>query len=241
MAVAVSLLAFLATGAGGLLALRARRRLHLLLGLTAGILLGVVAFDLLPEVFAVAGQRRLGVPVVMLLFAGGFLTLHVVERTVAMHVGHESDYGEHRHPAVGVVSALSLAVHSFLDGIGIALGFAAGTTTGVAVTLAVLSHDVADGVNTVGVMLASRNTVRRSLALLALDAAAPVLGAATALSLRPSESVVGLYLGWFGGALLYIATGDILPEAHARRRSPLTLAMTVTGALAMWGVVAALS
>jgi zinc transporter ZupT len=48
---------------------------------------------------------------------------------------------------------------------------------------------------------------------------------------------VGLYLGYFAGFLLYLATADILPEAHARHPSRLTLACTVAGAGFMWLVV----
>ena len=51
MAVLVALSTVLATFLGGYLALRSRNRIHLVLGLSAGLLLGLVAFDLIPEVF----------------------------------------------------------------------------------------------------------------------------------------------------------------------------------------------
>ena len=51
LAIGLSALTVLATTAGGFLAIKSRDRLHLVLGLSAGLLLGLVAFDLLPEVF----------------------------------------------------------------------------------------------------------------------------------------------------------------------------------------------
>ena len=42
--------------------------------------------------------------------------------------------------------------------------------------------------------------------------------------------ILGLYLGFFAGILLYLATSDILPEAHASHPSRLTLACTIAGA-----------
>ena len=51
-----SLIAFVFTAIGGLLALRFRDHLHLILGFTAGVLLGVVSFDILPEIFALAAS-----------------------------------------------------------------------------------------------------------------------------------------------------------------------------------------
>lgn len=240
MAVALALTTFLSTLTGGLVALRNRDRLHLLLGFTAGVILGVVAFDLLPEVFRLTVLRGSGVPTVMLTFAAGFLALHVVERSAAMHHAHEGEYGEHRHPHVGIISALALAAHSFMDGVAIGLAFQAGTGVGVAVALAVIGHDFADGLNTVGIVVSHGNSTRRSVLLLLLDAVAPVFGAASTLLFAIPDRWLGLYLGFFAGFLLYLATADILPEAHSRHPSRLTLLATLLGVGSMWAVVGAL-
>jgi ZIP family zinc transporter len=237
VAIVLALATFLSTLTGGVVALRNRHRLHLFLGFTAGVILGVVAFDLLPEVFALAGPSKSGPPSVMLAFAAGFLVLHLVERSSALHHAHEREYGEHRHPHVGVVSALGLAAHSFMDGVSIGLAFQVGHGVGVVVALAVIGHDFADGLNTVGVVLAHGNTTRRSAALLGLDAIAPVLGAVSTLLFSVSHRVLALYLGFFAGFLLYLATADILPEAHSRQPSRATFFCTLGGVGAMWLVV----
>lgn len=239
MVVAFALSALVSTLVGGLVALRNRDRLHLILGFTAGVLLGVVAFDLLPEIFRLSSDDGRGVPTVMLAFAAGFVALHVLERTAAVHAAHESEYGDHHHPAVGVTSALALSAHSFMDGLGIGLGFQAGTAVGVTVAIAVIAHDFADGLNTVSIMLTHRNSPRRSLLLLGVDAVAPVLGAASTLLFTVPDHLLAIYLGFFAGFLLYLATGDILPEAHSRHPSRLTLLATLLGITAMWGVVSA--
>jgi ZIP family zinc transporter len=54
----LSLTASCSTAAGGLFALKFRHRLHLILGFTAGVLLGVVSFDILPELFALTRNMR---------------------------------------------------------------------------------------------------------------------------------------------------------------------------------------
>lgn len=239
MAVLVTLASLVATLLGGLVALRSRDKLHLILGLAAGVLLGVVGFDLLPEMFAQNRYHVLGVPAVMVTFAAGFLALHIVERGTALHRGHEHEYEPHGHhyPTVGVLAATALVVHSFMDGLGIGLGFQAGAAVGVAVTLAVVAHDFADGFNTFTITTLYGNARRRALTLLVLDALAPVVGAAVTLVARIPDSALGLYLGFFAGFLLYIATSDILPEAHSRHPSRLTLASTVAGMAFMFLVV----
>jgi ZIP family zinc transporter len=236
----VALVTVVSTAAGGLFALRHQDRLHLVLGFTAGVLLGLVAFDLLPEVFELGdGLHALGLPAVMLAFVGGFLVLHVVERTMALHDAHEGEYGSHAHqPNLGLVSALALCGHSFLDGVGIGLAFHVSTDVGIGVAVAVVAHDFADGLNTVSLMIAHGNTARRAKLLLAGDALAPIVGAATTLAFTLPPQFEALYLGFFAGFLLYLATGDILPEAHSRHPSRLTLLLTVAGVTFIGAVVA---
>jgi zinc and cadmium transporter len=229
------------TALGGVAALRSRDRLHLILGFAGGVMLGLVAFDLLPELFDLSDTRLLGVPAPMVAFATGFLVLHVVERAVALHGGHEGEYEthQHHHPGVGLASAMALTAHSFLDGVGIGLGFQVSNTVGLAVAIAVVTHDFADGLNTVTVMRMHGNTPRRTVAMLAADALAPALGATSTLFFSVSDGVLALYLGAFAGFLLYLATADILPEAHATHPSRLTLVSTLGGVGLMWLVVAA--
>lgn len=235
----MALAAFLSTLTGGLVALRIRDKLHLVLGVAAGVMLGVVGFDLLPESLDTAGQEVFGVPAALIAVLGGFLTIHVVERSMAMHRGHEHEFGAHQHGAqsTGILAASALVVHSMLDGVGIGLGFQAGTTVGVTVAIAVVAHDFADGFNTFTITALYGNDRRRALVLLGLDAIAPVVGAVLGTLVHLSAMAVGLYLGYFAGFLLYLATADILPEAHADHPSRGTLVSTVGGVAFMWLVV----
>ena len=240
MVVLFAICTVLSTALGGVAALRSHDRLHLILGFAGGVMLGLVAFDLLPELFELSHTSFLGVPAPMVAFATGFLVLHVVERAVALHGGHEGEYEahQHHHPGVGVASAVALTAHSFLDGVGIGLGFQVSNTVGLAVAIAVVTHDFADGLNTVTVMRINGNSRRRTITMLAADAIAPALGATSTLFFSVSDGVLALYLGGFAGFLLYLATADILPEAHARHPSRLTLVSTVGGVAMMWAVVA---
>jgi zinc and cadmium transporter len=236
--VAFALATFVSTLCGGWVAVHANDRLHLVLGFAAGVLLGVVGFDLLPEAFAQTHTLLFGVPGPMITFAAGFLGLHVLERSAAVHRGHEEEYGGHHHqPAVGLIAASSLVLHSVMDGLGLGLAFQAGNGIGVAVAIAVVSHDFADGFNTYTITSLYGNNRRRATLLLFLDAAAPLVGALLTLLFSIPEHALGWYLGFFAGFLLYLATGDILPEAHARHPSRLTVVCTVAGVGFIWLVV----
>jgi zinc transporter ZupT len=234
-----ALTALVSTSAGGLFALRFRDQLHLILGFTAGVLLGVVTFDILPEIFALSGEHALDTTGPLIALVAGFLFFHSVEKLALIHHVHEEEYAAHRHPQVGLLSALALIGHSFMDGVGIGLGFQVSETVGLAVAIAVIAHDFADGLNTVGLMLSHHNTTRRSVGMLALDAFAPVLGAVSTLFFRVPPAILALYLGFFAGFLLYISAADILPEAHSQYSSTLTIVLTCFGVVFIFFVTRA--
>jgi ZIP family zinc transporter len=241
-AILVSLATFVSTALGGLLALRFRDRLHLILSFTAGVLLGVVAFDILPEVFERAHALPRSGSGAMVMLVVGFLLFHALEKYVLVHPVQESAYAHHHHPAVGMLSASALVGHSFIDGVGIGLGYQVSPAVGLTVAIAVIAHDFSDGMNTVSLMLMHHNTRRRTLAMLALDALAPVLGALSTLAFTLPPPALQLYLGFFAGFLLYIGVADILPQAHSRapaRGSLAMLLLTALGTAFVYGVVQA--
>ena len=227
---------FVSTLSGGLTGLKNKDRMHRFLGYTAGVLLGVVAFDLLPEIFKILSQEHRGPTGAMAALVCGFLVFHVIEKSILIHHTNEKEYEVHHHPQVGVASALALSGHSFLDGVGIGLGFQAGTSVGIAVAIAVIAHDFTDGLNTVNLMLLNKNRSRKAFLFLLLDASTPILGVLSTLLFKVSDSGLTLYLGFFAGFLLYIGASEILPEAHSEHSSYQTIGLTIIGVLFMFAV-----
>ena len=227
--VLLSIGTFISTLFGGLFSIKNKNRLHLVMGFTAGVLLGVVAFDIFPEI--IDGLIRTGDKPIyaMIALVLGFLIFHILEKSIMLHHAHEDEYADHKHPSVGIFSALALAGHSFMDGVGIGLGFQVSPAVGILVAIAVISHDFTDGMNTVTLMLTNKNSTKKSLVFLLIDAFTPVLGVISTLFFTVSPSFLILYLGFFAGFLLYIGASDILPEAHSKHSSWKTIALTVLG------------
>ncbi|MEU5084110.1 MULTISPECIES: ZIP family metal transporter [Streptomyces] len=161
------------------------------------------------------------------------------EHDAAEHDAAEHDAAEHRHrsPEVGLTAAAAMVGHSLMDGVAIGASFQVGGGMGTAVALAVIAHDFADGFNTFTLTRLYGNARRKALAMLFADAVAPVAGAAASAFLTIPEDVLGGYLGLFGGALLYLAAAEILPEAHHAHPARSTLLCTVAGVAFIWLVV----
>ena len=228
----VAMLAFAATLLGGVFALRFRDRLHLILGFSAGAVIGVALFDLLPEAMTLA-DGHYGPATLTLFVAAGFFAYLLIDRLILLHPHTHQDHA-HTHddapPARGAFGALTLAAHSFLDGVAIGAGFQASPVVGAIVTAAVVTHDFSDGINTVAFILRGGGKLRQALPWLLLDACAPVLGAASTLLFRIPQTSIGLVLGVFGGCFLYLGASDLIPESqHAHPRAATTL-MTLLGA-----------
>jgi ZIP family zinc transporter len=233
----VALAASVATFLGGALALRLRDKLHLILGFSAGAVIAVAFFDLMPEALGL-GATHYTAHAVLAFTALGFFLYTVLDRFIALHT-HSDDSGVHTHgtSSRAVIGAGSLSSHSFLDGIAIGLAFQASPAVGLVVAAAVLTHDFSDGINTVSLVL--KNGGSRALAMrwLFIDAAAPVLGAAATLFFTLPGGALSLILAVFAGFFLYIGASDLLPESHHSHPKALTTVLTLLGAATLYVVI----
>ncbi len=224
--------AFTATLLGGLFALHLKDRLHLILGFSAGAVIGVAFFDLIPEALTL-GSTVYDASFVMTLVALGFVVYLMLDRLFLMH-GHDDDGHSHGR---GTVGAGSLSLHSFLDGVGIGLAFKVSTEVGLIVAIAVLAHDFSDGINTVSFILKNGGDRRAALKWLSVDALAPVLGVVATLFFTVADTTLAILLAVFSGFFLYIGASDLLPESHHAHPVAWTTFATVAGIAVIYVVI----
>lgn len=239
----VSLAASIATFIGGSFALRFRDKLHLILGFSAGAVAGVALFDLLPEAIELGASYHSSATTALFI-AFGFFGYLILDRLILLHTREDPNEIEMQSHGAGdgnaprgFFGALTLSAHSFLDGMAIGIAFQVSSLVGVVVTVAVLTHDFSDGINTVNLILKNGGTWRQAFRWLLVDAAMPVLGAASTLLFRIPESTIGLVLAVFVGTFLYLSASDLIPESHHRHPRALTTIMTLLGAGLIYLVV----
>ena len=220
----IALGALAATMTGGLLALKLKGKLPLVMGFSAGAVIGVAFFDLGPEALD-AGMGHYTPRTLLAVAALGFFLYTGLDRLVARH-----DCEGQANPARGLVGAASFSAHSLLDGFAMGVAFQASHEIGLIVAAAVLAHDFADGLNTVNVVMKNGGTRRFALRWLAVDAAAPVVGAGLSLLLTPDRSLLALLLALFCGFFLHIGASGLLPESHRAHPRPSTTIAALLGA-----------
>lgn len=204
---AIGLAASAATLAGGLIALRLHDRIPLVLGLAAGIVLGVSLIDLIPEAIELSAGRY-GAHAIMACAAAGFAGYMMLDRALASAGRRGPGWREQMGPA-------SLTLHSFLDGMGIGLAFQVSPQIGWVLALAVLTHDVADGINTVSLSLTgSRPALAKRW--LVINGAAPLAGVIVGLTVQLPSALLAPLLAVFGGMFLFIGACELVPRARLR-------------------------
>jgi zinc transporter ZupT len=220
----IAIAAFASTMAGGLLALRLSDKLHLILGFSAGAVIGVAFFDLLPEAINV-GMKYHSPSTILAWTALGFLFYLALDRMVSFH-------GDSAHR--GGFTASVLCIHSVLDGVAIGLAFQTSRVIGIVVTIAVLAHDFSDGINTMNIVLKNRGARSEAYRWLVLDAVAPIIGIVSTLFFSLPGDGFGVALALFGGFFLYIGASDLIPESFHAHPKFLTTAMTLLGAAVLY-------
>jgi ZIP family zinc transporter len=220
-----------ATMMGGLFALNLVRHIGVMLGFSAGAVLGVALFDLLPEAVKL-DQSHFGWRAIVLAAAGGFLIYGLFDRLVARHDKLDRDH----EPTRGILGAGGFSLHSLLDGLGIGVAFQASHQAGIIVAAAVLAHDFADGLNTVNVVVKHGGSRAQALRWLWTDALAPVVGAAISLFVHFPGEVLALLLAGFVGFFIYIGALDLLPESWREGPRWASCGATVLGAAFLFAV-----
>jgi zinc transporter ZupT len=216
---------------GGYTAIRSKKWLSYAVALTSGLVLGLVTFDLLPEIFDITQSEKLDPVWPMIAITVGFLAFHLFEKFLPLHETSEHQYGPHRHPRLGIARALALTGHSFLDGLSIGVGFQVSTAVGTAVAIAVIGHRFADGFDTTTFMLYHKNKLSHIKKWLAVVVIMPVIGGLTSLAFTLSEKALAIYLGFFAGLILYIAASNLLPQAHSEESNRLSISLTLLGVI----------
>jgi ZIP family zinc transporter len=200
-----------------------RRHQPLILGFSAGAVIGVALFDLAPEALQLAG-RAASAPVVLAAVGAGFGAYMLLERAARALAEERSG---HLGPA-------SLTAHSLLDGLGIGLAFQVAPAVGAVVAAAVLAHDMADGVNTVTLSLSGGGGTGRARGWLIADAAAPLAGIVLTRFIAVPPAPLGFALAVFAGFFLYIGANALAPAGRRAAPELRTSLATAIGMAAIW-------
>ena len=225
--------------------------LHIMLGLSAGILGGVTVVDILPEAFRAADEFSVPFIVVSGGIAIGLFLLFIVERHmlgVNREHGHVHMEDNREIRPMGTLAVSALAIHGVMDGFVIPIGYSAGGSVGLVITLAVALHQIPDSFSAASISLAAGYNRRKTalfVLITALDTPIGILvgvGFLLTTILGGGMWVVPFGLGLSAGTFIFVSGADLIPELQHRTSSAWVTVSVVLGfvfvsALSFWAGV----
>ncbi|OQY17790.1 MAG: hypothetical protein B6I35_14040 [Anaerolineaceae bacterium 4572_32.2] len=165
-------------------------------------------------------------PVFLLM---GFLGIYLSNRFLNLHICHEYECADY---SIGIIPALGIGFHSFIDGVIYSVAFNVSIFTGVLAIIGMVFHEFPEGIVTF-VLLERGGFSRKKSAIYAFLAAAisTPLGAVVSYPFISNieQSTLGVLLAISAGALVYVGASHLLPavEKENKKHSIFALAAGV--------------
>lgn len=191
----------------------------------AGVILAVSFFDVLPEADLKGNAPFLGL---------GFVTFYMLEKLMMIHACGESECATHE---IGPMAVLGMALDNVVDGAGIAAGYLMNPLLGLSITVAVVLHEIPQGMTSAFIMRQAKWS--RVGTLVALGLAGLLYPVGTLLAGQIPPHLQRTMLAFIAGTFIYIGAGDLLPEAH--RTFNWKVILSVIGGMGLMLVLKALA
>ncbi|SDJ88127.1 ZIP family metal transporter [Natronincola ferrireducens] len=216
------------TGVGGSMAFFLRnptkRFLSAIIGLSSGLMVAIVTFELIPEAFMISGVVGTSAGIALGAFIASYLDIlitHIHKKTF----NHEQGYIK-----TSILLGIGIALHNFPEGLAIGSGFVAQARLGVGLAVVIALHNMPEGLAMVTPMRVGGYSSTKAF-LLTLLAGAPMgLGAFIgALIGEFAYSFIGICLAFAGGTMLYITFGELIPRGKDLHRGRISTVFAILG------------
>lgn len=173
--------------------------------MTAGIMTGIVCFDMLPEAFKIINVF-IGIFWVVL----GICIIYFVEKIL-----NNRNKKSNSKYIVAIVIMFSMAFHNIIEGMAIGASFAYSISMGITVVIAIILHDIPEGI-VVGISNnMSGNYNLKNIFFTILIGAITGIGTFFGKMIgNNSENFIGISFCIASGVMFYIISCELIPESH---------------------------
>jgi len=235
-AMALTLLAGLATGIGSLVSYFIPRPDMRYLSLSLGFAAGIMVFVAFTDLFC-ASRELLGLSYANLFFLMGMLIVYILDRAVPhLHIDGQVDSGSDRLCRVGIMTAVGIGIHNLPEGMTVALVTLADINLGIPIAIAIAIHNIPEGIAcSVPLYCATEDRKRSCLTSFAAGMTEPLGAVIAIVLLYPflSPAVLAAASSLVAGIMVFICFDELIPAANRYGDEHLTNLGIIAGIFTM--------
>ncbi len=115
----------------------------------------------------------------------------------------------------GIIVSIGLAIHNFPEGLAIGSGFEASMRLGLGLAIAICLHDIPEGISMAVPMKNGGMSKTKVIFYVILSGITTGVGAFFGAIIGSiSQIVIAVCLSFAAGAMLYIVSGELIPESN---------------------------
>ena len=184
--------------------------LSIVLSFAAGLMTSVVCFELIPEALNASDFSNV---IYGILF--GIITMVICDIAVKKKINKKTSNKTNSLLKTGIIVSVGLAIHNIPEGLAIGSGFEASLKLGYSLALAIALHDVPEGISMAVPMRAGGMRASKVLKYVILSGVVTAIGAFCGSAIGAiSQEIIAICLSFAAGAMLYIVSGELVPEAN---------------------------
>ncbi|WP_058486236.1 ZIP family metal transporter [Defluviitalea phaphyphila] len=196
-----------------------------IMGFTAGLMISIVCFDLLPEAFE-RGGLYIGI-IGMIL---GIIIMVKLDNKVINYIKKIESSKKIKYLKTGLLMGFVISIHNMPEGIAIGSLITISFYAGIRLAIIIALHCIPEGI-AIAIPLREGGIKKRKIILYSFIFAIP-MGLGSILGYIISEVsllFVTLSIGFSGGIMLYVTCGELLPESKEMWRGRLSTIGTMLG------------
>ncbi len=224
----------LALHCGGILGIIIKKNsnkfLSFILSFASGLMMAVICFDLIPEALKISTLIYVIIGILIGIISMIFCDLLVEKKFNTNSIKNKSNTTKSTLLKTGIIVSIGLAIHNFPEGLAIGSGFDASIKLGLSLALAICLHDVPEGISMAIPMKHGGMQAGKIILYVILSGVTTGIGAFFgAIVGSISQEVIAICLSFAAGAMLYIVSGELVPESNSLYHGRMTAVGNMLG------------
>ena len=201
--------------------------LSFILAFASGLMMSIICFDLIPEALGISSIINVIIGIIIGIIVMIFCDIIVQKK---FNTNKRFEKNENTLLKTGIIVSIGLAIHNFPEGLAIGSGFEASMKLGLSLALAICLHDIPEGISMAVPMKNGGMKISKVIFYVVLSGITTGIGAFFgAIVGSISQEVISICLSFAAGAMLYIVSGELIPESNQLYHGKMTAVGNMIG------------